>query len=626
MTTSTGTPPGRPRPEAFGRRAGLRRPDLADALGRVYTGHDIEALTDRAVELAGSYAAQRTAALQALDAEREADPGWFLRAGQLGYVCYTDRFAGTLTGVGRHLDHLDELGVTYLHLMPLLRPREGENDGGYAVADYRAVDPRIGTIDDLVTLAAALRARHIDLCVDLVVNHTAKEHEWARRAAAGDPYYRAFYRVFPDREVPDAYERTLREVFPEWAPGNFTWNDEMRAWVWTTFHSFQWDLDWSNPEVFLAMAGNLLFLANCGVGIVRLDAVPFMWKQLGTSCENLPECHQLLRALRAVVDMAAPATIFKAEAIVAPDDLVQYLGVGDPPRRECEIAYNNQLMVMLWSSLAARDGQLMANAVRRMHPQPAGTSWVTYVRCHDDIGWAVMDEDAASVGWTGPAHRAFLSDFYAGTFPGSFARGALFQVNPATNDSRISGSAASLCGIEAALVSGDEVALERAVERLLLLYSVAFAFGGIPLVYMGDELALRNDHAWEQDPAKATDNRWLHRPPMDWLAAERRHTPGTLEATVFERFVRLSGARRRLDELGADHRTIVFDGPDHALFLYRRGERFAAACNFADDERRVPRSWLGGASAQIVEASPGVTFEGDDVVLPGGSYAWLVSS
>jgi len=599
--------------------------ELRDALAHVYTAAGLDSLVARSIELAAATAAERPHDLRLLDTAREADPGWFQHEQMLGYVCYADRFAGTVAGVGEHLDYLAELGVTYLHLMPLLRPRSGENDGGYAVADYRQLDERLGTIDDLVALATSLRAHGISLCVDLVVNHTAKEHEWARRAVAGDAHFRAFYRVFPDREVPDAYERTLREVFPEWAPGNFTWDDEMAAWVWTTFHAFQWDLDWSNPEVFLAMAGNLLFLANCGVEVVRLDAVPFMWKTLGTSCENLPECHQLLRALRAVMAIAAPATVFKAEAIVAPDDLVQYLGAGDPPRRECDLAYNNQLMVMLWSSLAAGDARLMANALRRMQRQPRGTSWVTYVRCHDDIGWAVMEEDAATVGSSGVGHRAFLSSFYAGTFFGSYARGALFQVNPATGDSRISGTAASLCGIEAALVADDPAALDRAIERLLLLYSVAFAMGGIPLVYMGDELGLRNDHAWEQEPKQASDNRWMHRPPMDWSAAARRHDLTTVEGRIFTRFVRLVSVRRSITDFDASRSTSIIDAPDAAVFLLRRGGDFAAVANFATDQRSLALGPVGLAGWRVLEASPDVTIDDGELRLPSATYAWLSS-
>jgi len=592
---------------------------------RVEGTHGIDALEQRLLAVLGDNVDQRPAELQSLDAVREQDPGWFLRADRIGYVCYVDRFAGTLRELADRLDHLVELGTSYLHLMPLLRSRPGENDGGYAVADYRCVEPGLGTIDDLAELASVLRGRGISLCIDLVVNHTACEHPWAQAAIAGDPTHRAFYRTFADRTLPDAYERTLREIFPAWAPGSFSWVPEMQLWVWTTFREFQWDLDWSNPDVLLAMVDNLLFLANRGVEVFRLDAVAFMWKRLGTSCENLPETHLLLCLLRAIARVAVPAVVFKAEAIVAPDDLVQYLGAGTPTRRECDLAYNNQLMVMLWNSLATRDARLMTTALQRLTPHPAGTTWATYVRCHDDIGWAVSDVDAAAVGWDGTAHRAFLSDFYAGTFPGSFARGATFQLNPATGDRRISGSAASLVGIEAALEAGDDIALTSAIDRLVLLYALTFAAEGIPLVYMGDELALCNDHGFLDRPEHADDNRWLHRPAMDWSVAARRHDPTSVEGRVFGWIRRLAAARRQLVELDATSPSFVFGVADPALFCLRRSTRgFLAVANFSDEEKVVALRELGTGPCAIELGAEGAVLTRAHLVLPPVGFVWLV--
>jgi amylosucrase len=603
--------------------------DLRDAVTSVYGVTAAPAVVDELLALAARTIAVRKPSLRALDASRAGDPQWFQHRRLVGYVAYADRFAGDLRGVATHLDYLTELGVGYLHLMPLLQSRAGENDGGYAVADYRAVDARLGTMDDLAALADQLRERGVSLCVDLVLNHTAKEHEWAQRALAGERQFQDYYFVFPDRAMPDEYERTLREVFPEWAPGNFTWMPEIDAWVWTTFNSYQWDLDYSNPAVLVAMTDALLNLANQGVEIFRLDAVPFMWKQLGTSCENLPQAHQLLRAMRAVARIAAPGVIFKAEAIVAPDDLVQYLGAGDPPRRECDIAYNNQLMVMVWSSIATRDAGLMATALARMNPKPDTTSWVTYLRCHDDIGWAVSDVDAAAMGWSGPGHRRFLSEFYAGTFAGSFARGELFQVNPATNDSRISGSAASLIGIEAALAGGDEVALAAAVDRLVTAYSIVYSIGGVPLLYMGDELGLRNDRDFAAEPAHANDNRWLHRPAMDWSAAARRSDPSTLEGRLFAEFRALADARHRLPALDDAVPTYIIDPTeltiDGSVFCYRRGGfGFLALANFADDPRRVDLTAVGPRPFTLDRHSHGVTLHASVITMPARSFAWLL--
>ncbi len=470
--------------------------------------------------------------LRVLDRRREVDPAWFQRAGMVGYACYADRFAGTLAGVRERLDYLAELGVTYLHLMPLLATRAGPNDGGYAVVDYDAVDPRLGTMADLEALAADLHARGIALCVDLVLNHTAREHRWARLAAAGDPAYRDFYLVFPDRTLPDAYERTLPEVFPDTAPGSFTHVPEMGGWVWTTFNDYQWDLDYTNPAVFAAMLRTMLDLANHGVDVLRLDAVPFLWKRMGTDCQNQPEAHLLVQAYRALTRLAAPGVLFKAEAIVAPDMLVQYLGAHDRYRPECDLAYHNQLMVLLWSSLATRDARLAARALSRLRPPPAATGWVTYLRCHDDIGWAVSDEDAAAVGWNGFDHRRFLAAFYAGRHPGSFARGAVFQENEATGDARTSGMAAALCGIDGrATRPGGATGWRRSTR-----WSSPSA--GSRCCGWATSSGCGNDERWAEDPLHADDNRWLHRPPMDWAAAARRTDPGTVEGQVFGRLRR----------------------------------------------------------------------------------------
>ena len=609
----------------------LRRwwPEAEAALRRVY-GAAVDDVADRLGTTLLQLAGDRSPELRRLDSRREAVPDWFQQPGMVGYVCYADRFAGDLRGVAGHLDYLAELGVTYLHLMPLLRPREGENDGGYAVQSYEEVDPALGTMDDLEALAAALRQRGMSLCVDVVMNHTAREHEWAQRALAGDPTYLDFYLTFPDREAPDAYERTLREVFPDFAPGSFTFVPEAGRWVWTTFNEFQWDLNHANPEVFCALFGIMGRLANRGVEVLRLDAAPFIWKRLGTDCENQPEVHDLLVAFRALLAVAAPATILKAEAIVAPDQLVAYVGAGDPERVECALAYHNQLMVMLWSSLATGEARLMTGALARMGEIPVHASWVTYVRCHDDIGWAVTDEDAAAVGWGGAAHRQFLNDFYSGAFPGSFARGELFQRNEETGDARISGTAASLAGVEAAMAAGDLGALELALARLELLHAVAFAFGGPPLVYMGDELALRNDRSYLADPAHRDDSRWLHRPRMDWSVAERRHVPGTVEARTFTALQRLAAARAELPQLHGGGRTTVVALPADEVLCVRRKHRrqlpLWVLANCSAHEVAVARGDLplwDGRPHRVAVASDGALLDGAGVLLPAYGYVWL---
>jgi amylosucrase len=620
-----------PEADAFLARLGLLGPDISGPLGQVYGGRaDVDTLVRDCVRDALAAAARRPPPLRRIDRRREIDPAWFQRARMIGYVCYTDRFAGTLAGVGQHLDYLAELGMTYLHLMPLLRPRDGENDGGYAVADYGAVDPRLGTMADLEELAGGLHDRDMTLCVDLVLNHTAREHDWARRAAAGDPAYRDMYLIFPDRAEPGQYERTLPEVFPDTAPGSFT-EVPGTGWVWTTFHDFQWDLNYANPAVFRAMLGTMLALANRGVDVIRLDAAPFLWKRLGTDSQNQPETHLLLQAFRALTRLAAPGLILKAEAIVSPDMLVQYLGAHDRYQPECDLAYDNQLMVMLWSALAARDVRLAEHALSRRRPAPAATAWVTYLRCHDDIGWAVSDADAATAGLDGFAHRKFLSDFYAGHFPGSFARGALFQPNLATGDARISGTAASLCGIESALATGDDGELTLALRRLESMYAVVFSFGGIPLIYMGDELALPNDPGWAADPAHADDNRWMHRPPMDWARAARRHDPDSLEGRAFAALRGLATARRSLLALRSGGTTKVVPTGNPSVLGFRRvhprSASFLSLTNFSDVTQSVDADIIARAGLRAPRHAHSTTGElvvsGGRIELPAWGFVWL---
>jgi amylosucrase len=576
-------------------------------------------------------AAARTPEQRLLDHEREITPDWLQREQAVGYVAYVDRFAGTLHGVRERLPYLRELGVSYLHLMPLLRARPEPNDGGYAVADYRAVEPGLGTTDDLRELAAELRATGTALCVDVVLNHTAREHPWAQAALGGDPEKLAYYRTFPDRALPNAYEATLPDVFPDIAPGSFSWVPELDRWVWTTFNEFQWDLDYENPAVFREMAEVMLHLAEVGVDVLRLDAVPFLWKRLGTDCQNQPEVHELLQAFRAALRIAAPAVAFKAEAIVSPATLVSYLGQGRHEGKECDLAYHNVLMVLLWSSLASGRAPLMTETLRAMPRAPADAGWVTYVRGHDDIGWAITPEDAGRVGEDDGAHRRFLADFYAGEFPGSFARGARFQPDPITGEARTSGTAASLAGLEAALEAGDEPGVELAVRRILVLYAVAFAHGGVPAIYMGDELGLRNDPRWAAEPAHREDNRWMHRPLMDWAAAERRHDPGSVEGRLWAGFRRLVEARRRTRAVHARGRVEpVWSGNDHVFALRREhaGARLLLLASFRPEPQAVPLALLGEHG---VELSPEAVapdgrlprLAGDRLVLAPYQHLWL---
>lgn len=605
-------------------RAELNWPDVERPLRLLYgQREDFPAWCARLLEIVACGYDGRSAELRLLDLRRQSQPDWFQHPSMLGYVCYADRLAGDLKGVAAHIPYLKELGVTYLHLMPLLKPRPGPNDGGYAVVDYREVNPALGTMADLADLASQLRHEGISLCIDLVCNHTAKEHMWAQRAATGDPVYQDYYLMFPDRTMPDAYERTLPEVFPDFKPGNFTYYEAIDRWVWTTFNEYQWDLNYANPAVLAEMLDIILFLANQGVEVLRLDAVAFMWKRLGTDSQNEPEAHAILQVFRALSRMAAPGLILKAEAIVAPPKLIPYLGRGQATNKECELAYHNVFMVLLWSSLAERKVVLMTRALQNMPPIPSNTTWVTYVRCHDDIGWAVTDEDAAEVGLSGPAHRAFLSEFYSGRFPGTFAVGETFQHNPRTGDRRISGSCASLAGLEQAMANQDIQAAHMAIRRLLLLHNLIVAYGGIPLLYMGDELGLLNEYTYLDDPNLADDNRWMHRPKMDWTKAADRYDWWTVPGRIFRSLSDLLAIRRQTIAFHAQAGAYPVWTHNDAVFGLLRDSprgRVLVLANFSERPQVVPgyrlhEMYFGGRlvdrlTMRIFESAPGITLEG----------------
>ena len=613
-------------PEEFAQRLALRLPDALDPLHALYPEADLDELTERFTAIAARIAADRKPELRALDRAREIDPMWFQHQAQVGYVAYVDRFAESLVGVASRLDYLQELGVTYFHVMSVLASRSGENDGGYAIIDYRGVDPAVGTIEDLAALADQARARGMSLCVDLVMNHTAQEHEWARKAQAGDERYQAYYLTFPDRIEPNAYEASLPEVFPDMAPGNFTWNEEMSAWVWTTFHNYQWDLNYRNPDVLAEMLDVMGSLVNQGIDVLRLDAVAFTWKRLGTNCQNQPEAHLIVQVLRAFLAMAAPGAICKAEAIVGPNELVAYLGgYGEDERRECELAYHNQLMVMGWSSLASGDARLAIRALNRMTPEPTTTRWCTYVRCHDDIGWAITDEDASAAGIDAGAHRRFLAEFYRGDFPTSFARGIAFGSNPLTGDERTSGTASALCGIDDACRRGDDIALDLGIRRLHLLYGLAISFGGIPLIYMGDELALGNDFSYLDHPDLSHDSRWIHRPKMDWKRAELRHDPATVEGRVFGGLRHLLKTRAAAPAFRGGARVRAFGtGDDRVLGLHRHHPRWGSVAILANFSPQ-PCSLAAPIAVESREILNGQWARpGDELTIEPFALAWLV--
>jgi len=568
------------------RRLSRHKASLEAALATLYGGRpDFAAWLAAFMARITAQASARHADLRARDLAAEADPGWFLRPDMIGYSCYVDRFAGTLAGAQARIPYLQNLGIRYLHLLPFWDVPEGDNDGGFAVQDYEKVAPRFGTLAEVASLAAALHEAGITLCADLVLNHTADTHRWAMAARKGDAAYRAYYHLITDRAHVDDYEASLGQVFPQTAPGNFTHVPEMDGWVWTTFYPFQWDLNYANPAVFAEMAGIIMDLANLGIGAFRLDSAAFLWKRAGTPCRSLPETHVVLRALRAMIDIFAPSVLLKSEVIAPAQDARAYLGADAAP--ECHLAYHAGLMAAGWAALAEQNSSTLRAVIEAVPDLPQNAGWVTYVRCHDDIGWQPLAPQAGSPE-TGTDEASIqrrlrkISDFF--TEGHHFPRGVAFQSGAGDTAHGINGMGASLAGLETA---GTEAETETALARLLLLHGVAYAAGGIPLLYMGDELGQANDASYLADPAKAHEGRWLHRPPFSETAAASRTDPATIPGRVFAGLRALAFARRCLPPLTPETAPRLLLQPDPAILLFARGPDTLAAFNFSATARSV---------------------------------------
>ncbi|WP_233079185.1 amylosucrase [Rheinheimera soli] len=530
---------------------------------------------EQLLKLLAKSSAQRPAYLRKEDAEPQ---DWHKDPAALGAACYVDLFAKDFQGLAKRIPYLKQSGINYLHLMPLFKAPEPNSDGGYAVSDYRSTMPQLGSMQQLADLMQQLHLQGIKPVLDFVFNHTSDEHRWAEKAKAGDAEYREFYFFLTEQER-DQFAPSLREIFPEIRRGCFTQDKTSGLWVWTTFNSFQWDLNYANPAVFNAMAEEMLFLANQGASVLRLDALAFVWKQAGTNCENLPKAHSLIKAFNAVARIAAPALQFKSEAIVHPDEVVKYIAP-----EECQLSYNPLLMALLWDSLATRNTRLLTESLRKRFAIDPNCSWVNYIRCHDDIGWTFDDSIAWQLGINPDHHRQFLNQFYTGQFEGSFAAGVPFQQNPVTGDCRVAGMLSSLVGVEKAEIENNTLHLEHALQRIFLLNSVILSIGGLPLLYMGDELGLKNDYSYVLDAAKKDDSRWVNRVAVTDQQLASATSADSLSGRIYQQLQQLIQTRARLPLLGAGSTTLLHDD-NPQLFLYQRqldGKRLVAIVNFTE--------------------------------------------
>ncbi|WP_074226122.1 amylosucrase [Algoriphagus halophilus] len=518
------------------------------------------------------------------DAEKGKTGDWFLSNELVGMSLYVDRFAGQLKNMKSKLGYFEELGVNFLHLMPLFESPEGESDGGYAVSNFRKVDERYGTLEELVALRKSMQKKGMYLMLDIVLNHTSHRHEWAEKAKKGDPEFQNYFYMYDDRWIPNQYDASMPEIFPESSPGNFTFIPECNKWVMTVFHNYQWDLNYMNPNVFRAMLDNILFYANLGVDVLRIDAPAFIWKQTGTSSQNLPQAHTLLRLIKQCVSVATPGMALLGEAIVAPKEIINYFGTGDFLAKECDFAYNATQMALQWDMLASGETKVMLAAQHEILKKPEGTSWITYTRCHDDIGLGYDDYMIEQAGKNPYEHRQFLKNYFTGIHPHSPSIGALFSSNPKTGDARISGSLASLCGLEKAINDQNEFSIQRSIQKILMMQAHSFFIGGLPMLFYGDELGYTNDYSYLDDPGKSYDNRWMHRPIIDWKKNEKRKDKGSVEYEIFEGTRKLISLRKKLNVV-ADHKNLSWIPPHniHVAGFLRQfgGKKLYGIFNFS---------------------------------------------
>ena len=566
------------------------------------------------------YYSKRSTELRKRDIKKEKNPDWFKEKEMLGMMLYIDNFAGDLKGVERKLSYLKECNVNCIHLMPFLDTPKGKSDGGYAVADFRKVRPDLGTMKDLARLTEKCHENDMNVCMDFVMNHTSEEHEWAKRARAGEGEYMSRYFFYDNGDIPARYEETVPQVFPTTAPGNFTWLPEIGHYVLTTFYPYQWDLNYRNPRVFNEMMYNFLFLANQGMDIIRIDAVPYIWKELGTSCHNLKEVHTIVRMMRMIAEIVCPSVILLGEVVMEPEKVVPYFGTVEKP--ECHMLYNVTTMATTWNSIATRDIRLLKKQMDIVSRLPKQYTFLNYLRCHDDIGWGLDFDTMKQWGMEEPSHKRYLNDYFTGKIADSISRGELYNDDPVTQDARFCGTTASMCGIEAAGFEGNAEKMQTAIQEDLMLHAYMLTQSGIPMLYSGDELGQVNDYSYKEDAEKVSDSRYLHRGAFLWELADKRKDLSTVQGKLFQMLNRLEQIRRQENVFSQEAEVYTYDvHNDSILGILReyKGERFIALFNFSEREQTA---WMQeeGIFRNLVN---GEIVEVKDPVLKGYEFVWM---
>lgn len=568
------------------------------------------------------YYRNRRQQLKERDRVRENHPDWFRKNDMLGMMLYIDNFAGNLKGVQKKLSYLEKCNVNCIHLMPFLDSPKGRSDGGYAVADFRKVRPDLGTMDELAELADDCHEKGMNLCMDFVMNHTSEDHEWAVRARRGEGEYMSRYFFYDNYEIPRRYEETVPQVFPTTAPGNFTYLQDAGHYVMTTFYPYQWDLNYSNPRVFNEMMYNFLYFANQGMDVIRVDAVPYIWKEMGTSCRNLPQVHNIVRMMRMIGEIVCPGVVLLGEVVMEPEKVAPYFGTVEKP--ECHMLYNVTTMATTWNCVAMEDIRLLKKQMDIVNSLPREYTFLNYLRCHDDIGWGLDYPTLRQWGMQEVPHKRFLNDYFTGRIAGSVSRGELYNDDPVTQDARFCGTTASMCGVESAGFEGDSKKMENAIRADIMLHSCMMAQSGIPMLYSGDEIGQVNDYSYKDDPDKCVDSRYIHRGKFHWELAEKCEEEGSVQERIFGALDKLEKIRRRESVFDASASVYTYDVHDDAVLCIMRekdGERFFGIFNFSAGKRTA---WMK-EEGTYVDLMTGKEIRVENPVVPGHGFYWIKS-
>ena len=572
------------------------------------------------VEKLREFYAERGNALKNIDRSRETDPDWYRRNDLLGMMLYIDNFGGTIRGVREKLDYIQKSNVNYIHLMPFLDTVPGRSDGGYAVKDFRKVQPSLGTMEDLEELTSACHEKGIQVCMDFVMNHTSEDHEWAVRARKGEGEYMSRYFFYDSWDIPGEYEKTVPQVFPTTAPGNFTWLPECGHHVMTTFYPYQWDLNYQNPRVFNEMMYNFLYLANRGIDIIRIDAVPYIWKELGTQCRNLKQVHTIVRMMRMICEIVCPSVLLLGEVVMEPEKVVPYFGTVEKP--ECHMLYNVTTMATTWHTVATRDTTLLREQLDKVFHLPKAYVFLNYLRCHDDIGWGLDYDSLRRFGIEERPHKAYLNNFFRGYTGASISQGELYNEDLVTGDARLCGTTASLCGLQTALMAEDEEAITRSIHAIVMLHAYMFTQSGIPVLYSGDEIGQLNDETYHNDRNKAEDSRYLHRGRMDWAAAARADEAGTTENRIYTALSQLETLRGKENVFSCSADAWTVETGDRAVLGIGRsleGETLVGLFNFSEEDRTVSLN----DTAPYTDLLTGENCEVHSITIPAQGFYWL---